>query len=103
MSKGEFQTTFGTPGSTVSPGQYALDWVEFLGGSIVANGSQLQVEMPIDPGTGVPVQIPTELQALLQSNPQSILAAINGIVYPPGSNRPPPPWWLPFWAWPPNT
>lgn len=92
MSQGEFQTTFGIPGATVSPGKYALDWINFLGGTAALDqyGTGLVLTMPLA-ANGTPVQWPIELQTLIVNHRQSLLAAIVGKVYPPGSDQPPPP------------
>jgi hypothetical protein len=90
MSIGESQTTFGTPGTYVSPGKYALDWINFLGGTATTpDGISLQLTMPLD-ANGTPVGWPQELQCLIINWRVSIVAAINGVVYPPGSDKPPP-------------
>jgi len=67
----------GAPGTLVTPGQYALDWVRALGGDIAldANGTGIVVTL------GVPW--PNELQALVGVWQSSIIAAIQGKVYPP--------------------
>jgi hypothetical protein len=89
MTIGESQTTFGTPGTYVSPGQYALDWITFLGGTATTpDGIQLRLTMPIQ--AGIPVQWPQELQCLIANWRLSLVAAIQGKVYPPGSDQPPP-------------
>lgn len=99
MSIGESQTTFGTPGTYVSPGQYALDWIRFLGGDATSpDGVSLLTTMPLD-ANGTPVQWPQELQCLIVNWQQSILAALTGKVYPPGSDRPPPAG-CGIWYWP---
>jgi hypothetical protein len=99
VSMGEFQTTFGTPGTYVSPGQYALDWITFLGGTATTpDGISLELTMPLD-ASGVPVGWPQELQCLIVNWRLSLLAAIDGKVYPPGSDQPPPAGWG-YWWWP---
>jgi hypothetical protein len=70
----------------VSPGQYALDWVTSLGGSLAADahGTGLVCTMPTG-ADGLPVPMPQELAAMVGIWQQSILAAIQGKVWPPNA------------------
>jgi hypothetical protein len=79
----------GTSGATVSPGQYALDWVVSLGGSatVDANGTTLRVHMPFQPDN-TPTPLPDALEALILNNRLGVIAAVAGKVYPPGSDQP---------------
>jgi len=79
----------GTAGATVSPGQYALDWLVSLGGSVSvsSNGTTLTVNQPFQPD-GTPTPIPDALAAMLTNNRHGVLAAAAGKVYPPGSDQP---------------
>jgi hypothetical protein len=78
----------GTPGAIVSPGRYALDWLQSLGGTAAldAAGTGLVITMPVGPD-GLPTPWPQELQALVQNYRNSLMAAIQGKVYPPGSDQ----------------
>lgn len=87
----------GTAGATVSPGQYALDWLVSLGGSVTVsdNGATLHVHQPFQPD-GTPTPIPDDLAAMLTNNRHGVLAAAVGKVYPPGSDKTCPPV-APYW------
>lgn len=75
----------GTPGELVTPGQFAVDWLTALGGTftLVNQNQGFTYSMPLD-GTGLqPVAIPQDLAAMLVQYRQSIIAALQGIEYPP--------------------
>jgi hypothetical protein len=74
----------GTPGAMVSVGQYVVDWLQALGGIFVLidNAQGFTYTMPLD-GTGIPVAIPQALASLLIEDRQSVIAALQGKVYPP--------------------
>jgi hypothetical protein len=76
----------GTPGALVSPGQYALDWVTSLGGTLTADaaGTGIVCTMPTGPD-GLPVPLPQELASMIAIWQQSILAATQGKVWPPNA------------------
>lgn len=90
----------GTPGTYVSPGQYTLDWITSLGGtaSLDSHGTGLVLTMPIGSDGVTRVPFPQELQCLIIDYQQSLLAAIQGKVWPPGSDQPPPACSM-FWPW----
>lgn len=80
----------GAAGTMVSPGQYTLDWLRALGGNASSpDGFSLKITMPFQPD-GTPAPMPDDLAAKLVVYRNSVLAALNGIVYPPNSNLPPP-------------
>lgn len=74
----------GTPGTRVTAGQYALDWLTSLGGSAVLtnNNTTFNIVMPFL-ADGTPAPIPDALNALLQNVRQSFIGALRGVQYPP--------------------
>jgi hypothetical protein len=74
----------GTVGQLVTAGQYALDWIVALGGEVVLsnNFTTMNVVMPFQPDN-TPTPIPQGLQALIQNDRESIIAAVRGVAYPP--------------------
>lgn len=87
----------GTPGTTVSAGQYALDWLRSLGGSasVSADGATLYITMPFL-ADNTPTPIPQELAAMITVYRHSMIAAVAGKVYPLGSDQPIPPNVFPY-------
>lgn len=87
----------GTAGTTVSRGQYALDWIRSLGGDVTvsADGATPTVHMPFLPDN-TPTPIPDDLAAMLVSYRESVIAAVAGKVWPPGSDQPLPPTGFPY-------
>jgi hypothetical protein len=78
---------FGECGHIVTIGQYALDWITALGGSVTLgnqNKTIQSINMPLDP-SGVPVALPQGLVALTTTDVQrqSLIAAVQGKVWPP--------------------
>jgi hypothetical protein len=74
----------GTPGTQVTRGQYALDWIRALGGDVVLsnNNTTMTVVMPFQPDN-TPTPLPAELQTLVTNSRESIIAAVQGKQYPP--------------------
>ena len=69
----------GNPGELVTPGQFAMDWLEALGGlfTLVNNAQGFTYTLPDG------VVIPQDLAAMLINYRQSIIAALQGKQYPP--------------------
>lgn len=74
----------GTAGARVTAGQFALDWIVSLGGSVELsnNFTTLNVVMPFQPDN-TPTPLPQELQALVNNNRESLIGAARGVVWPP--------------------
>lgn len=75
----------GNPGELVTAGQFAVDWLQALGGvfTLTDLNQGFTYTMPLD-GTGLqPVAIPQDLAAMLINYRQSIIAALQGVNYPP--------------------
>lgn len=71
-------------GTRVTPGQYALDWLMSLGGSIQLsnNNTTFNVVMPFQPDN-TPTPLPQDLACLLISARESVIAAARGVQWPP--------------------
>lgn len=77
----------GTQGARVTAGQYALDWIRSLGGDVTLsnNNTTMTVVMPKTPDD-TPAQMHPELQAMLTVYRESVIAAVQGVAYPPLPN-----------------
>lgn len=75
----------GNPGALVTAGQFAMDWLQALGGvfTLTNQNQGFTYTMPLD-GTGLqPVAIPQDLATMLINYRESVLAALQGVNYPP--------------------
>lgn len=74
----------GTVGQRVTEGQFALDWIVALGGSVELsnNFTTMNVVMPFQ-ADNTPTPLPQDLQAMINNNRESIIGAVRGIAYPP--------------------
>ena len=76
---------YGQPGHIVTAGQYALDWITALGGTVTLSNNDTTIDpiaMPLDTN-GIPVAMPARLTALVNNNRESLIAAVRGKVWPP--------------------